>query len=50
MTRRMIGWIADLIRDPSTDAPAHFHRGPDSTPAVCFDRECGSPRLELDTG
>ena len=50
MTRRVIRWIADLMLDPATEPQAHFHRGPDSTPAVCHDSGCGSPRLEIDTG
>jgi len=50
MARRVIGWIADLMRDPTTEPQAHFHRGPASTPAVCHDPGCGSPRLEIGTG
>ena len=50
MARRVIGWIADLMRDPYAEPEAHFHRGPESVPAVCHDARCGSPRLEIGTG
>ena len=27
--------------------PVHFHNGPQGQPAVCFDRSCGRPRLDV---
>jgi hypothetical protein len=50
MADRVIQWIAKLIRDPETEARPHFHQGPDSTPAVCYDERCGSPRLDVVNG
>jgi hypothetical protein len=49
MTQRVIGWISGLVRDPDTEPEVHFHQGPDSTPAVCYDVSCGSPRLDVET-
>jgi hypothetical protein len=31
---------------PAT-VPVHFHNGPQGQPAVCFDRSCGRPHLEV---
>jgi len=50
MATRVIQWIANVIRDPDTEPQAHFHQGPDSTPAVCYDTRCGSPRLDVGAG
>jgi hypothetical protein len=48
MTHRVIQWIANVVRDPDTEeSEAHFHQGPDSTPAVCYDPHCGSPHLDV---
>jgi hypothetical protein len=48
MARRVIQWITNAVRDPYSSEPvAHFHQGPESTPAVCYDRNCGSPRLDV---
>ena len=47
MTRRLIDWISDVLLDAHTEPTAHFHQGPDSTPAVCYDARCGSPRLDV---
>jgi hypothetical protein len=47
---RLIQWIADVIRDPHTEPEVHFHSGPESTPAVCYDARCGAPRLDVGTG
>ena len=49
MARRVIHWIANVMRDPYTEPQAHFHQGPQSTPAVCYDPHCGSPRLDIGT-
>jgi hypothetical protein len=27
--------------------PVHFHNGPQGQPAVCFDRGCSRPRLDV---
>ena len=50
MARRVIDWIAHVMRDQYTEPQAHFHQGPQSTPAVCYDPLCGSPRLDIGTG
>jgi hypothetical protein len=50
MARRVIRWISNVVRDPGTEPLAHFHQGPESTPAVCYDPHCGSPRLDVETG
>jgi hypothetical protein len=47
MARRVIQWITNAVRDPYNEPVAHFHAGPESTPAVCYDRNCGSPRLDV---
>ena len=45
-----IQWIANVMRDPDTEeSEAHFHQGPDSTPAVCYDPHCGSPHLDVNS-
>ena len=49
MARRVIQWIANVMRDPYAEPQAHFHQGPESTPAVCYDPRCGSPRLDIGT-
>lgn len=46
---RLIHWIADVIRDPDTEPVVHFHSGPESMPAVCYDARCGAPRLDVRT-
>ena len=50
MARRVIQWIANAVRDPYKEPQAHFHQGPQSTPAVCYDPRCSSPRLDVGTG
>ena len=47
---RLIRWISHVIRDPLLEPDAHFHSGPESTPAVCYDARCGAPRLDVATG
>ena len=49
MTQRVIGWISGLVRDPDTEPEVHFHQGPESHPAVCYDARCRNPRLDVDT-
>ena len=44
---RLIGWLADVVREPHTQSDPHFHTGPASMPAACFDARCDSPRLEI---
>jgi hypothetical protein len=44
--KRVINWIADVVRDPQPQAQVHFHQGPESTPAVCYDTRCRYPRLD----
>jgi hypothetical protein len=50
MARRVIQWIANAVRDPYTEPLPHFHQGPESTPAICYDARCSSPRLDVGTG
>jgi hypothetical protein len=50
MKRRMIGWILDVVREPHAEPEAHFHQGPQSTPAVCYDARCRNPRLDIEAG
>lgn len=47
---RLIRWISNVIGDPDTEPEVHFHSGPDSTPAVCYDARCAAPRLDVGTG
>lgn len=49
MTRGMIGWIRDIVSDPDVEPAVHFHQGPESTPAVCYDTRCARPRLDVRT-
>jgi hypothetical protein len=46
---RLIRWISN-VGDPYTEPEPHFHSGPDSTPAVCYDARCGVPRLDVGAG
>ena len=48
MTRRMIQWIASAVRSPYTEPEAHFHQGPQTTPAACYDPRCPVPRLDVE--
>jgi len=43
---RLIRWIADATR-AANEPDVHFHAGPDSLPAVCYDERCRNPRLEV---
>ena len=47
MTRRVVQWFADVLRGPNAEPYPHFHKGPESTPAVCYDERCSSPRLDV---
>jgi hypothetical protein len=47
---RLIRWISNVVGDPYTEPEPHFHSGPDSTPAVCYDARCGVPRLDVGAG
>jgi hypothetical protein len=49
MTRRVIRWIRNVVREPDMEPQPHFHQGPQSTPAVCYDPRCGSPHLDVGT-
>jgi hypothetical protein len=50
MNRRVIRWIVDVVRDPYIEPTVHFHQGPESRPAVCYDARCQSPRLDVTAG
>jgi hypothetical protein len=47
MARSLLTRLAGLVRAPYTEPPVHFHSGPDSTPAVCYDPHCRSPHLDV---
>jgi hypothetical protein len=47
---RLIRWISHVIHDPLPELDAHFHSGPESTPAVCYDAHCESPHLDVGAG
>jgi hypothetical protein len=47
---RLIRWMSNVVGDPYTEPEPHFHSGPDSTPAVCYDARCGVPRLDVGAG
>jgi hypothetical protein len=47
VTRRVVGWISDVIRDPYIEPRPHFHQGPQATPAVCYDAHCRAPQLDI---
>jgi hypothetical protein len=44
----LIQWFTNAVRNP-TEPAAHFHQGPESTPAVCYDARCGSPHLDVES-
>ena len=37
---RVITWISSILDDSYQEPQPHFHSGPGSTPAVCFDDRC----------
>jgi hypothetical protein len=47
MARRVINWIAHVMREPDVQPDVHFHAGPESLPAVCYDAHCRNPRLDV---
>jgi hypothetical protein len=47
MARRVIDWISSTLRYPNTELEVHFHQGPESAAAVCYDANCSSPRLDV---
>lgn len=50
MTRRLVQWFTDALREPEPELRPHFHQGPESTPAVCYDERCSLPRLDVGSG
>ena len=50
MAHRLISWITGILRDADGEAQPHFHQGPESLPAVCYDEDCRSPRLDVGDG
>lgn len=44
---RLKHWIRTVVLDPDTEPAVHFHQGPESTPAVCYDARCPLPQLEV---
>jgi hypothetical protein len=44
--RRLFSAVKLALREPQ--AEVHFHKGPDGTPAVCYDARCPSPHLTVD--
>ncbi len=47
MAHRLISWITNVVRDPDSEPQPHFHQGPESMPAVCYDERCRLPRLDV---
>jgi hypothetical protein len=47
MTRRLIGVVARALREAPADTQVHFHQGSLGQPAVCHDRRCARPRLDV---
>lgn len=39
--------LSTLVGTPHAEPEVHFHAGPDTLPAACFERDCGSPRLDV---
>ena len=37
-----------LFAEPSEADAVHFHSGPQSEPAVCYDAHCRNPRLDVE--
>ena len=50
MAQRLFGWISTIVRDEDVETQPHFHQGPESTPAVCYETACRSPRLDVGSG
>ena len=50
MARRVIDWIAQVMREPDVEPEVHFHSGPESQAAVCYDAHCRNPRLDVGAG
>ena len=50
MSHRLLSWISTIVRDADSEPQPHFHQGPESTPAVCYDAGCRSPRLDVGSG
>ena len=46
MALRVKHWFTGLIGEPQAPE-VHFHTGPDTLPAACFDSGCGIPRLDV---
>ena len=44
---RLIQWISTVVRDPSTEPEVHFHSGPASRAAACYEAHCDRPRLSV---
>ncbi|HEX2412536.1 MAG TPA: hypothetical protein VHJ39_15320 [Solirubrobacteraceae bacterium] len=47
MTHRVVQWITDVLRDREHEVTPHFHQGPESTPAACYDQRCALPWLDV---
>ena len=47
MNFRLITFFADFLGTPHHGSDVHFHAGPMSAPAACFDRGCEIPRLNV---
>lgn len=46
--RRLFSAVKSVLREQHPEVPVHFHKGPDGTPAVCYDTRCPSPHLAVD--
>jgi hypothetical protein len=39
--------LTRLTRSHDKQPSVHFHQGPQGVPAPCFERGCGSPKLDV---
>ena len=45
MTRGILAALRALLDEPTENV--HFHTGSEGQPAVCYDRHCSNPRLNV---
>ena len=43
--RHIIAAVRRVLSEPAQLTEVHFHNGPHSVPAPCYDERCISPRL-----
>jgi hypothetical protein len=45
--RRIMRALTSAFGEGPSDAPVHFHQGPEGQPAVCYATGCTNPRLKV---